>query len=299
MKLSRRQFLKSGITALGAAGIGTWLIDSSYALEMYSVKVPVEDLPADFDGYRVGFLSDFHLGPFVLEEWIEDAIRKIASQDLDLLVLGGDYQGIPDSITSKLFGDYRNKTYAHLCQEDCAERIFSDLIKLLSLVRPKDGIIAVYGNHDRRSSPDICSRTFSQRQDLFLLENSTHVIRRGSCHIEIAGVADYLSGFPKLPSVEFPNSSLLISHNPDFVSSLLESSRSPFGLALCGHTHGGQIKLPALGALTYNINDLRFAEGLVRHGGSFVYTSRGIGMVEIPFRINCPAEATIFILESA
>ncbi|NMC62699.1 MAG: hypothetical protein GYA55_05955, partial [SAR324 cluster bacterium] len=288
MKLSRRQFLKSGITAFGFAGLGICFIDNSFTLEMYSIRVPIEDLPNDFDGYRIGFLSDFHLGPFVLEEWIEDAVMRIVSQDVDLLVLGGDYQGIPDSTLSKPFGNYRNRKYEHLSQEDAAELIFSDLLKLLSLVRPKDGIVAVYGNHDRRSSPNVCSRIFSQRQDLFLLENDTHIIKRGSSQIEIVGVADYLSGFPKLPKFKFPNSSLLISHNPDFVSSILESSENRFGLALCGHTHGGQIKLPIFGALTYNINDLRFAEGLFRYGSSSVYTSRGIGMVELPFRINCP-----------
>jgi predicted MPP superfamily phosphohydrolase len=91
---------------------------------------------------------------------------------------------------------------------------------------------------------------------------------------------------------------ICLAHNPDYFVELQKKSPVKFDLSLAGHTHGGQIKLPIWGSLIYNVENRQFAEGLVETNQSSYYTSRGIGVVEIPHRINCPAEVCIFTLKA-
>ena len=64
---------------------------------------------------------------------------------------------------------------------------------------------------------------------------------------------------------------------------------------LSGHTHGGQVVLPGVGALAR----ARFPilEGLGRRENSSIFVSRGIGTVYVPVRINCPPEVALVTLQ--
>ena len=296
--MSRREFLRLCAAGLALGGTASLAQASVFAFDRIEHDIALRDLPRDFEGYRIGFLTDFHLGPFVPHDWILDAMRIVHEGRIDLLILGGDYQGVPDSAVSKLFGAFRNDRYEHISEDALPWKIFADFSDLLSTVTPPDGIIAVLGNHDRRNSPVACADTLRRHPGLTLLENERCIIRRGPSELEIAGVADYLTTIPRVPLLKRPRQSILISHNPDFISTLSRAGGLDFGLVLCGHTHGGQIRLPVLGGLIYNVNDLRFADGFAEVGGTRVYTSRGIGMVELPFRLHCPPETTIFTLKS-
>ena len=134
-----------------------------------------------------------------------------------------------------------------------------------------------------------------------MLINRSVTFKRNLETFRIIGTDDYWTGIPRFaaaPKRESENR-VLISHNPDYVSFLLENTACEFDLALSGHTHGGQIKLPIIGALGYNVTDARFGEGLVHHKRGEVFTTRGLGVVEIPVRINCPPEVSILTLTHA
>jgi predicted MPP superfamily phosphohydrolase len=92
---------------------------------------------------------------------------------------------------------------------------------------------------------------------------------------------------------------LIVSHNPDYISALLNRPEPAFSFAVCGHTHGGQIVLPVMGPIAAQIVDRRFVSGMQHVNNRWVYTSRGLGVVGLPFRINCPAEVTVFTLTNA
>jgi predicted MPP superfamily phosphohydrolase len=67
-------------------------------------------------------------------------------------------------------------------------------------------------------------------------------------------------------------------------------------LALAGHTHGGQVRLPFIGApVTSSEYGQRFAQGWV-HDPVRAYISRGLGVTAIPVRLLCPAELVILDL---
>ena len=71
-----------------------------------------------------------------------------------------------------------------------------------------------------------------------------------------------------------------------------------FGLQLSGHSHGGQIVLPFIGAPALPRLGQKYPSGLYKVGDMWQYTNRGVGMV-LPIRINCRAEVTVFTLNPA
>ena len=86
---------------------------------------------------------------------------------------------------------------------------------------------------------------------------------------------------------------IAVSHHPDIID-LLGGRR--IDLLVCGHTHGGQIRLPFFGALVVpSRHEGEFAAGFHRVGPVLMYVSRGIGAIP-PLRIRCRPEAATFIL---
>jgi uncharacterized protein len=93
------------------------------------------------------------------------------------------------------------------------------------------------------------------------------------------------------PRSEDDHFGLAVMHSPDTAP---EAAALGYGLILAGHTHGGQVRLPLIGALVTNCSMPRaFASGLVRMGSAVLHTSRGLGTSKYaPFRFWCRPEAT-------
>lgn len=300
MILSRRRFLTScAVGALGAAASGAYAInaETTGALELQRVDVPLATLPRAFDGYTIGFVSDMHLGYYVPTELIALAADRLREERCDLIALGGDYIWHPDDekVWKKGNGDFKG-----LAHSEVPEAVFDRIADIYAALQPPDGVVAVLGNHDMWIAPDVCMRSLSAR-GVTVLENRAIEIRRGEARLDLAGVADLWTGFPRFPDLppkDINRTRILLAHNPDYVSESLGRTDRSFDLALCGHTHGGQIRLP-FGAVVFdNVADKRFVSGLVAVGGQAVYTSNGIGVVEIPLRINCPPEVTVLTLRA-
>lgn len=288
-----------GLLGSGSVATSTFSTDT---IEHTETTILIKNLPLEFQDYRIGFLSDIHLGAFVPDDWLDHAISSLNRAGIDLLTLGGDYLWIPDTLLSGMFGRIRNEKFSNPLSQDLPDRIYSRVGAITSQIQSRDGIFAVLGNHDRWVAPLICLKSFKE-QKIPVLVNETVQIKRDNATLQIAGVDDYWRGIPRNPfgAEEFrPNTfRVLLAHNPDYISGLIASGQAHFDLALAGHTHGGQIKLPFVGALTYNIQDQRFSSGLKQLEGLSVYTTRGLGVVEIPYRINCPAEASVLTLKRA
>jgi uncharacterized protein len=87
-------------------------------------------------------------------------------------------------------------------------------------------------------------------------------------------------------------------HSPD---SLPEAVASGYAFVVAGHTHGGQIRMPFVGALVTNSQlPRRVASGLFRMGDAVVHVSPGLGTNKYaPFRFLCRPEATLLVLTRA
>ena len=91
---------------------------------------------------------------------------------------------------------------------------------------------------------------------------------------------------------------IAVMHSPD---SAPEVAACGYLFVVAGHTHGGQVRLPLVGALVTNSHlPRRLVSGLIRMGGSFVHVSPGLGTSRYaPFRFLCPPEATLLELRRA
>lgn len=303
--LSRRTLLKLGIAtaglcATGAAALSSW---DTTDLDCVEREILIPDLPRNFDHYRIGFLSDIHLGVCIPETLVIGAVDYLRKSAVDLVLLGGDYVWIPEDSSTRALSLHRNRSFEGVSQDDLPEAVFSSVGKMLSGLEAKDGLLSVMGNHDRWVSPKLCKRMLSDSK-VELLSNSLWRISRGEEFLTVIGCEDYWTAIPRLPELPERTSGtearVLLAHNPDFFSYVLDRTDVELDLCLAGHTHGGQIKLPGVGALKYNIRDLRFCEGLFQHPrGTAVYVTRGVGVVELPFRVNCPPEVTLLTLRRA
>jgi predicted MPP superfamily phosphohydrolase len=267
--MNRRNFLKTAL--LGGTGVGIYSLGcegTTYALEVTHSHVTIPHLPPAFEGYRIGFLSDIHIGECTDAAFVLSAVELLNAQKPDILLLGGDYILHTDSRMTQAVLSTITASNCFRSNEESAERFFSQLAGILSICNAPDGAFAVLGNHDRSSGGRLCARTFGN-QKIHVLINEAQTIRRGDDELEIVGYDDLWTGVPRafpLRSREGTakrHARVVLSHNPDLFDQIITRWKVPFDLGLAGHTHGGQIKLPGIGALSYNVRDLRFAEGLV------------------------------------
>lgn len=303
--LSRRRFLAFGATALtGLGAAGAALSSSEYATRITPelLTLPLPRLPREFDGYRIGFLTDVHLSRCLPQEWLQDASQVLAKADIDLLLLGGDHVWMIESAIGRMAEQLTPQGFTEVPHAQLPRVLYSEVARIAAALKPRDGVFNVMGNHDWWIAPHTCLEVFA-RAGIRTLVNQQVAVRRGDAQLTVIGTDDYWNGVPEVPRLPARSTSasefrILLTHNPDYVAFLAEPAGLDFDLALCGHTHGGQIKLPLLGALTYNVRAVRFGEGLEASASHLVYTSRGLGMVEIPVRLNCPPEVTVITLQA-
>jgi predicted MPP superfamily phosphohydrolase len=90
---------------------------------------------------------------------------------------------------------------------------------------------------------------------------------------------------------------VLLLHEPDLVN---ETSQDPrIVLQLSGHTHGGQVLIPGKPPIFTPTLGKIYSQGLFRVNDTWLYTNRGLGVISVPLRFNCPPEVTLLTLTSA
>jgi predicted MPP superfamily phosphohydrolase len=266
--VSRRRFLRAAV-ALGV-GTTTGVGAHGYLYERHRIDVtrtdlPVSGLPVPLHGLRIGLITDLHHSRTVHRADLEEAVRLTLAERADLIVLGGDY------VT---WGDRR---YV----EPAAEA-------LAPLTAPH-GVFAILGNHDddRDMPAALTARGFTVLKDA-----RTRITIRNE-PLELAGVRYWtrkvgdIAGL--LRGVDAPT--ILLAHDP---RRLTEAAALDVPLVLSGHTHGGQVVLPVIGAPARRRFPL--LSGTMRQANTTIFVSRGVGTVYVPVRINCPPEVAILTL---
>ena len=243
-----------------------------YDLEINRFDVDIKGLPAAFNGYRIGFLTDLHVASFMRRSLYRTAVRALKDDEVDLILLGGDF------VTWR--------------------RHIPLMAKLLTEeLEAPDGVWAVLGNHDYWADGDGVIAALTAKGVRFLVNRQVR-IRRGEDEICLAGIDEIYRGKPDVDVAlhgSEDNVVIAISHHPDIIDRL-EGRR--IDLMVCGHTHGGQIRLPFLGALVVpSAHEWKYAAGFFREDQVLMYVSRGIGAVP-PVRILCRPEVAIFTLRS-
>ena len=241
-------------------------------LRLVHRDIVMPNLPQDLSGFRILQLSDLHL-PRLRPEFAAKAAALVVGVDVDLCVLTGDYR----------WGYYGP-----------LDHIPEQLRQILSGISSRHGTVACMGNHDIMQVADVL-----ESAGIPVLYNEGAAINAGRAVLWVCGIDDphnYGCDRLDLAVQDAPEGAfiLLLSHTPERIS---KAEKAGVSLYLTGHTHGGQIRLPLLGALSKNAACTREqAMGLWRHGDMQGYTTTGLGTTDLPVRYNCPPEAVILTL---
>ena len=133
------------------------------------------------------------------------------------------------------------------------------------------------------------------------LSNRFITLERQGAQLHIAGVDDIIEHLDRLDlvlnSLPEEGSAILLAHEPDYANTSAASGR--FDLQLSGHSHGGQVVLPLIGAPILPRLGRLYPSGLYQVRGMYQYTNRGLGMTGFNLRLNSHPEVTVFTLESS
>jgi len=248
----------------GAYGYGSML-------ERHRLTVEKSELTLDLglsgpSRLRVVTLSDFHFDPLYEEEYIAECVRQTNALQPDVVLLTGDF------ITSN------------------SKRI-DDLSAILGALKPKVGLYACLGNHDAWDKTGRVMPSLS-RQGIDVLVDQHSRVACGDGTLIVAGLNSAWGGRPSWgrasQGITPTERALLLMHEPDFANRVSTDGR--IALQLSGHTHGGQIRLPGIGALELPSWGKIYQAGLYDVGGMKVYVNRGIGTITHHVRFLCPPE---------
>jgi len=209
-------------------------------------------------------MSDHHLFPFTPPKLLEQAVEQANALHPDLILLGGD------------------------CVYTDVESI-RELAPILGQLNAKHGVFGILGNYDRLRQPDlICAQLAGQSIEV-LVNRGLH-LGPSAGRLFLVGLDSVWKGTPD-PIRAFAgyregDIALALVHEPDYFPTLVRLT--PVDVQLSGHSHGGQVRIPALGPVILPPWGRIYHTGLYELNGRFVYTGRGLGMVELPLRFNCP-----------
>ena len=257
-------------------------------LRLTEIEAPIAGLPAALDGYTLVVLSDMHYGGTLAPaQHIECAVRLAQQAEPDLVVLLGDY-GMSHRVL-------------HALSRRLYEWALPELAPALACLRARDGVVAVLGNHDHEYDPDVIVRWLTGL-GVRVLVNECVCIERGGARLAIGGVDDFKWGevdpYGGCAGVPAGVPRVIVSHNPDAVTALAPDAR--VDLVLAGHTHGGQIVLPLIGAPMRHarVCGWHCASGWVPNPHAPLYVSTGVGSF-LPLRLNCPPEVLVVRLRAS
>jgi predicted MPP superfamily phosphohydrolase len=231
-----------------------------------------ENLPQEFNGFRLLQLSDLHAD--FLPGTLRAALDLIADVEADICVLTGDFR-------RRVKGPF--------------DDILPAMGMFMSQISTRQGTYAVLGNHD---SADMVEPF--EALGIKVLINETQTILRNGAGLHLTGTDDIhyyytpaaleaLAGAPE-------GFRIALIHSPEFVDA---AANNGFQLYLTGHTHGGQVCLPGGWPIITHVGRYRrYAHGLWRHGDMRGYTSTGVGVSGLPVRFNTRGEVALITLHA-
>ncbi len=235
----------------------------------HTVALPY--LPPGLSGLRVAHLTDLHRSRLTSDHVLREAVALANAAEPDLTVITGDF-----------VSNDRNDI------DPCA-RIVCDL-------RARLGVFAVLGNHDYYTDAPRVLHALAHVGVKVLVNQS--VCLEGGLHLvgldeDRHGKPNLAHAFAGLPS---QSPALVLLHNPAFAEKIADRAC----VALAGHTHGGQVRVPILTAREVRrIGAKHYRAGWFTLGKTRLYVNQGLGQVGLPLRLFCHPEVAFLTLVSA
>src|SRR5476651_2356158 len=269
MAMTRRAVLKGALVAGGGAIAGAGAYGYAYGrheLEVTRATIPVAGLPPALAGFRVGLITDIHRSLFVSHADVARAVTMLMGEQPELIVLGGDY------VT------YGDRDYVGPSAE------------ALAPLSAPHGVYGILGNHDDdHDMPAALGRNGVQ----MLKDARTRVTIRNE-PIDLVGIRFWTRRQTDIAALtrDAAPMTILLAHDP---RRFTEATALGVPLVLSGHTHGGQVVLPLVGALA--AQKFPVVAGTARRDQTTLFVSRGVGTIYVPVRINCPPEVALLTLQ--
>ncbi|MCA9556446.1 MAG: metallophosphoesterase [Myxococcales bacterium] len=267
--------LVAGAALAGGALAWEMLVRAPEHVEVTRYRLAVPGLPGELRGRRIVFLSDLHhrRRPGFRELWVRGVVARL---EPDMIFLGGD-----------------------LCE--CLEAP-AHVLAMLEGWAPPLGTYAVFGNNEHKHQDVRAFRGQLQARGVRVLQNSHLVLDLGEERFVVAGADDPTEGYDDLDATLRGRPpglvTFLLCHSPELFP---EAAAAGCTLVFSGHTHGGQVRLPGVGALWTDTprTGLRYQHGLYLEGASGLVLSKGVGTSKLPIRWLARPEVVVVDLEGA
>lgn len=234
-----------------------YMLVEPYWIETKEVTIESDQIPAQFDGKKIVFISDIHAGKYFDQGRVDSLVAQVNTLDPDLILLGGDYV-------------------------DGESEYIQPTFKSLSKLKAPLGVYAVLGNKD----PQYYTLDAIPQYGLTYIGNKGTWIEEDGSRIRLGGVGDYNNG-AQLPGyttsvVSSQDFVILLTHNPDYFPLV---DKSKIDLVLSGHTHGGQVTFFGFWApTTHSDYGNKYRTGVIKENGSTLIVSNGVGTTILPVR---------------
>lgn len=279
--------------AVAGVGYAAGIERNAFVLRRYDVPV----LPPGHAPLRVLHVSDVHM--LGRQRRKQAFLRALAAEAPDLVVTTGDNLAGPDGVAAML--DALKPLHG-------VPGLFVLGSNDYYAPRPKNPLKYFRPRHKRVMGVRLPWRDLVDGfEDLgwYDLTNARRTIEAGGRTVEVVGVDDPHLKRDRLAVADPPVSPaavlhLALVHAPE-PRALDRFEASGFDLLLCGHTHGGQLRVPGVGALVTNCGlDRARARGLSRYGRAWLHVSAGLGTSPYaPVRFACRPEASLLTLTPA
>ncbi len=230
-------------------------------------SVVSEKLPENFHGIKIIHFTDLHYGTTVDTERLKEIKNKINKLNPDIIIFTGDLVDRHYSITSKEIEEVKI---------------------LLNEMTAALGKYAVQGNHDKKNFDNIMKDT-----DFITLDNSYDLIYKDDNNpILITGIGSSTLNNTDIDKAfhyfaeEGSNKDIFtisIMHEPDNIDEIKEKYN--VDIALAGHSHNGQVRLPFIPALVKVKGAQKYYEATYTIDNTKLFISGGIGTSKYPFRL--------------
>jgi predicted MPP superfamily phosphohydrolase len=242
-------------------------------------NIQIANWPSELNGLKVVVLADIHVDNwFINERKLRSIVERTNQLQPEVIVILGDYMS----------GD-------GIVKEEVAPEVFAPILKEL---RAPLGVYSVLGNHDWWYDGDKLRRALEQN-GIKVLENEVLQLNARNRSLWLIGLADLWTRDQKvddtIAKVPEDEPVIALAHNPDIFPKIPQ--RVP--LLVAGHTHGGQVRFPFIGAVVESTRyGERYERGLLFENNHHLFVSTGIGTSIMPVRFGVTPEIVLLTLSS-
>ena len=299
---SRSRFMARAALVAGGIPVATLtygIVRNAYRYRRFAAEVPVKNLPAALEGFRIVQISDMHSGSWTKKEPLKNAVRMINAEEADVVCFTGD-----------------------LVNAEASE--IEPFIDIFKEVKGKYGVYSILGNHDYgtyydwghpRGSEAWQAAVDANMERLYanhaalgwdLLRDENRILEIDGHKLAILGVENWGAAFRFPRKADLPKATagtedcdckILLSHDPTHWDAKIRPGYPDIDLTLSGHTHGFQfgVEIPGFKWSPAQYLYKQWA-GLYREGDQSLYVNRGLGFLGYPGRVGILPEISVLTL---